>query len=225
MWKYSTLKVTNHISLYRHELQCVRAEQNRDVLTSSGCTHKLRVLTQFFLDPTFDCCSCLVVHEKEWENLPDFWVCWSVSLCPWTASSIDAAVGCVTSVQPCQKGRSLMLPKFLQPSSSISSFPSNLSTLQDISHMKMAFPFSAIYNVFFFSLHRIGNYSSTNFGFLHIVKVIRGACFVFVVLPFSWPDFVRWCWCHDVSPPPPQSIKSSFSFDFLVTCRPALQFL
>ena len=25
MWKYSTLKVTNHISLYRHELQCVRA--------------------------------------------------------------------------------------------------------------------------------------------------------------------------------------------------------
>ena len=190
MWKYSTLKVTNHISLYRHELQCVRAEQNRDVLTSSGCTHKLRVLTQFFLDPTFDCCSCLVVHEKEWENLPDFWVCWSVSLCPWTASSIDAAVGCVTSVQPCQKGRSLMLPKFLQPSSSISSFPSNLSTLQDISHMKMAFPFSAIYNVFFFSLHRIGNYSSTNFGFLHIVKVIRGACFVFVVLPFSWPDFV-----------------------------------
>ena len=63
------------------------------------------------------------------------------------------------------------------------------------------------------------------FEFLHIVKVIRGACFVFVVLPFSWPDFVRWCWCHDVSPPPPQSIKSSFSFDFLVTCRPALQFL
>ena len=115
-------------------------EQSKIVMSwpqvGAQCTHKLRVLTQFFLDPTFDCCSCLVVHEKEWENLPDFWVCWSVSLCPWTASSIDAAaaVGCVTSVQPCQKGRSLMLPKFLQPSSSISSFPSNLSTLQDISH-------------------------------------------------------------------------------------------
>ena len=153
MWKYSTLKVTNHISLYRHELQCVRAEQNRDVLTSSGCTHKLRVLTQFFLDPTFDCCcSCLVVHEKEWENLPDFWVCWSVSLCPWTASSIDAAaVGCVTSVQPCQKGRSLMLPKFLQ---SLASFPSNLSALQDISHKEEDFAlFSFPFRNVFFSHH------------------------------------------------------------------------
>ena len=57
----------------------------------------------------------------------------------------------VTSVQPCQKGRSLMLPKFLQ---SLASFPSNLSALQDISHKEEDFAlFSFPFRNVFFSHH------------------------------------------------------------------------
>ena len=134
MWKYSTLKVTNHISLYRHELQCVSIEQNRDVLTSSGCTaHTQQSFGFDGADTIFPWSHLLpllppvVAREKEWENLPHFWVCWSVSLCPWTAAhSCD-----ICTAMP--KRSKSHVAKVLAATQA-SPKPTNLSALQDISH-------------------------------------------------------------------------------------------
>lgn len=194
MWKYSTLKVTNHISLYRHELQCVSIEQNRDVLTSSGCTahtHSrvlaLMALTQFFLDPTFCLCCLLWLLVKKSEKISRIFECAEMF-----HYALEQQLIAVTSVPPCQKGRSLMLPKFLQQLKHLPSLPicqlfKTFPTIREDERREtwlLAFPLQDLFFFFFFVFSRIiWKYSSTNdrkfeFGFLHIVKVREGALFL-----------------------------------------------
>ena len=144
----------------------------------------LMALTQFFLDPTFCLCCLLWLLVKKSEKISRIFECAEVF-----HFALEQQLIAVTSVPPCQKGRSLMLPKFLQQLKHLPSLPicqlfKTFPTIREDERREtwlLAFPLQDLFFFFVFS-RIIWKYSSTNdrkfeFGFLHIVKVREGLCF------------------------------------------------